>query len=164
MMSFKNIAGVCLMVLIAVSCNQQRKAAQKVGSDLQRTSIFPKGEKITNNNFVGSAWLHQMVQPDSLNQIAVGSVTFEPRARTKWHYHPSGQILLATGGVGYYQEKGSQKRLLRKGDVVKCPPNVPHWHGASHDQQFIQIAITSSQNGPTVWLLPVSNEEYNSNQ
>jgi quercetin dioxygenase-like cupin family protein len=160
-MNFKKIAGVCLMGLIAVACNQQRKAAQTIGSNLQGTSIFPKGEKITNNNFIGNVWLHQMVQPDSLNQTAVGNVTFEPGARTKWHLHPNGQILLATGGVGYYQEKGSPKRLLRKGDVVKCPPNVPHWHGASRDQQFIQIAITSSQNGPTVWLHPVLDEEYN---
>jgi quercetin dioxygenase-like cupin family protein len=125
------------------------------------TTVFPKGEKITNDNFIGNAWLHQVVQPDSLNQIAVGSVTFEPGARTKWHLHPDGQILLATGGVGYYQEKGSPKRLLHKGDVVKCPSNVPHWHGASPGQQFIQIAITSSQNGPTVWLHSVSDEEYN---
>jgi quercetin dioxygenase-like cupin family protein len=124
------------------------------------TTVFPKGAKITNDNFTGNAWLYQMVSPDSVNQIAVGNVTFEAGARTKWHYHPNGQILLATEGVGYYQEKGSPKKLLRKGDIVKCPPNVPHWHGASKDQMFIQIAITSSQSGPTVWLQSVSDEEY----
>ena len=124
--------------------------------------IFPKGEKITNNNFIGNAWLRQLVATDSNNNIQVGSVTFEPGARTKWHLHPAGQILLATGGLGYYQEKGSSKRLLREGDVVTCPPNVPHWHGASPDQQFIQIAITNTQNGATVWMQPVTGEEYNS--
>lgn len=160
-MDFKTIAGICLMGLIAVSCNQQKKVSRTVVSEAQGTSVFPKGEKITNDNFVGNAWLYQAVQSDSLNQTAVGSVTFEPGARTKWHLHPAGQILIATGGVGYYQEKGSPKRLLRKGDVVKCPPNVPHWHGASRDQQFVQISITSSQNGPTVWQQAVSDEEYN---
>lgn len=65
-------------------------------------------------------------------------------------------------GTGYYQEKGSSKRLLRKGDVVKCPPNVPHWHGASRDQKFIQVAITNTQNGSTVWLQRVTDEEYRS--
>ena len=90
----------------------------------------------------------------------LGNVTFEPGARTNWHFHPGGQILLVTGGAGYYQEKGSPKKLLRKGDVVKCPPDVPHWHGASRNQKFIQIAITNTQNGPTVWLQKVSDEEY----
>jgi 4-carboxymuconolactone decarboxylase len=126
-----------------------------------RNAIFPRGEKIENDNFIGNAWLQPLVTSDSLNPTAVGNVTFEPGARTKWHLHPGGQILLATGGVGYYQERGSRKRILRKEDVVKCPPNVPHWHGASGDQPFIQIAITSSQYGSTVWMQPVTNEEYN---
>ena len=90
----------------------------------------------------------------------MGNVTFAPGARTNWHYHPAGQILMVTGGLGYYQEKGSPKRLLRKGDVVKCPPNILHWHGASRDQEFIQIAISNIQNGPVVWLDPVTDEVY----
>ncbi|MDE3144973.1 MAG: carboxymuconolactone decarboxylase family protein [Bacteroidota bacterium] len=123
--------------------------------------IFEKGQKIDNDNFVGTAWLNQLIRSDSRNKIQVGSVTFEPGARTKWHLHPSGQILIALDGLGYYQEKGSPKRLLHKGDVVQCPANVPHWHGASPGQHFIQIAITNTQNGPTVWLETVTDEEYN---
>lgn len=122
--------------------------------------IFPQGQPINNENFTGAAWLSQLIQGDSTNNIQVGNVTFEPGARTKWHYHPDGQVLLVTAGTGYYQEQGSTKRILRKGDVVKCPPNLPHWHGASIDDSFIQVAITSSRNGPTVWLQPVSEEEY----
>lgn len=160
-MSMKKVAGVCLFGLMVISCKAQNQVARKVVTDPQGTGIFPKGDKITNDNFVGNAWLYQAVRTDSVNQTAVGSVTFEQGARTKWHFHPAGQILIATSGVGYYQEKGSPKRLLRKGDVVKCLPNVLHWHGASHDHHFIQIAITSSQNGPTVWMQQVSDEEYN---
>lgn len=124
-------------------------------------TIFPKGEKITNGNFTGNAWLQQLVLPDSSNQAMVGNVSFEPNARTNWHLHPGGQILLVLDGTGYYQEKGSLKRVLRKGDVVKCPPNVPHWHGAVPNDSFIQLAITASQNGPTIWLQPVTDLEYN---
>ena len=51
--------------------------------------------------------------------------------------------------------------VLRKGGVAKCPANVPHWHGASADQKFIQIAITGREKGETVWLQPVTDEEYN---
>ena len=123
--------------------------------------IFPRGEKITNNNFIGNAWLYQMIMPDSLNPIQVGSVTFEPGARTNWHLHPGGQILLITGGTGYYQEKGSPKRIIKKGDVVKCPAKVPHWHGATKDDMLIQIAITNTHKGAPVWLEPITDEEYN---
>lgn len=103
-----------------------------------------------------------LMDADSLNSTSVGNVTFEPGARSNWHLHPQGQILLVTNGVGYYQEKGQSKKILRKGDVIKCPPNVPHWHGASPDSEFIQVAITGRENGPTVWLGPVTDEEYNS--
>ena len=150
---------VCLCVL-ALSC-KNGKDKNGFANSQNREHIFPKGQIITNENFTGTAWLQPLVTSDSTNSIQVGNVTFEPGTRTKWHSHPGGQILLATGGLGYYQEKGSPKRILRKGDVVKCPPNLPHWHGASRDNEFIQIAITSSQNGATVWLQPVTDEEYN---
>jgi alkylhydroperoxidase/carboxymuconolactone decarboxylase family protein YurZ/quercetin dioxygenase-like cupin family protein len=125
-------------------------------------TVFSKGARITNTNFTGNAWLETLVGNDSIYKTQVGNVTFEPGARSKWHLHPGGQILLAIGGTGYYQEKGSSRRLLRKGDVVKCPPNTPHWHGASPDEPFIQVAITPTTNGQTVWLKPVTEEEYNS--
>ncbi len=124
--------------------------------------IFSRGEKITNNNFIGTAHLYQMIMPDSLNQTMVGCVTFEPGARSNWHRHPAGQILVIVDGTGYYQEQGSPKRIIKKGESIKCPPNIPHWHGASKNEQLIQIAITNNQNGPTVWLQPVTEEEYNS--
>ena len=121
--------------------------------------IFPRGEPITNDTFVGTAWLTMLVTADSTNHTAVGNVTFEPGARTNWHRHPAGQIVLVTGGVGYYQEQGRPKKILRKGDVVVWPPQVPHWHGASSDSVFVQLAITGREKGPTEWLQAVS-EEY----
>jgi len=127
---------------------------------LDNEIIFSTGEKINSDHFVGSAWLNQLMKSDSVNKIQVGNVTFEPGARTKWHYHPAGQILLALDGLGYYQEKGSAKRMLRKGDVVKCPPNIPHWHGAAPNEKFVQVAITSIDNGATVWMQAITEEEY----
>jgi 4-carboxymuconolactone decarboxylase len=124
--------------------------------------IFSAGEKINNDNFIGSVWLNQLIQSDSSNTLQIGNVTFEPGSRTNWHLHPAGQILIITDGIGYYQEKGSAKRIIKKGDVVKCPPNIPHWHGASKNEQLVQIAVTSMQNGTTVWLQQVTEEEYES--
>jgi quercetin dioxygenase-like cupin family protein len=143
-----------------VSCSNSDTQDTTIQSSKPEAIIFPIGEKITNDNFVGAAWLTMLITSDSINTNSVGSVTFEPGARTNWHEHPAGQIIIATAGEGYYQEEGSPKRVLHKGDVVKCPPNVPHWHGAGPDQDFIQIAITGRQNGPTEWSEPVTEEEY----
>ena len=151
-----NAANEVLQNALGKKWNKPEAAAKRADT------IFSTGQKITNNNFTGTAYLHQMVMSDSTNKVQVGNVTFEPGARSNWHYHPDGQILLITGGTGYYQEKGSPKKKIRKGDVVNCPPNIPHWHGASPDDKFIQVAITPTQNGSTVWLVPVTDEEYNS--
>lgn len=130
---------------------------------LDSDKIYPRGEKITNPVFTGTAWLEMLVTADEVNRNSVGVVTFEPKARTFWHQHPNGQIILALSGKGYYQEKGSAKKILKKGDVAKCPANTPHWHGASPEEEFVQIAITSRIDGPTQWFNAVSNKEYTSN-
>ena len=160
-MTFKNIAGIFLIGMIVYACKQQNGSAQTTQTAWQEANIFPKGEKITNENFTGTAYLQPLMDADSLNSISVGNVTFEPGARSKWHSHPAGQILLVTDGVGYYQEKGQPKKLLRKGDVIKCPPNIAHWHGASADTAFVQVAITGREKGETNWMEKVSDEEYN---
>ena len=159
-MNIKNIGLLVLFAGVILSCSQQNDYVQSIRSESATSLVFPKGEKITNDNFSGTAWLQNLVSADSINQNSVGSVTFEPGARTNWHLHPGGQIILAIEGEGYYQEKGEVKRILRKGDVVKCPANIPHWHGASVDKTFIQVAITGRENGPTEWLDPVTDEEY----
>lgn len=147
------------LVLFLSSCSNMEKAKEK--NDQMEKTIFQKGEKITNDNFTGTAWLAQLVPNDSVMNMQVGNVTFEPGARTKWHSHPGGQILLVTAGTGYYQEKGSPKKILRSGDVVRCPPDLPHWHGASSNDTFIQLAITNTVNGPTAWLESVTDSAYN---
>lgn len=160
MKRYKNVMIMAVIAVIIASCNQSTRKEQTNANTMDNEIIFSKGEKITNNNFIGTAWLNSLVEADSINQNALGSVTFEPGARTNWHSHPTGQIILALSGEGYYQEKGSPKKIVHKGDVVKCPPNVPHWHGASANREFIQVAITSRQNGPTEWMHPVTEEEY----
>lgn len=123
--------------------------------------VFQRGEKVNSPNFTGgTVWLKNLVDADSVNQTAVGSVTFQAGARTRWHSHPAGQIILAIDGEGYYQEDGKEKVVVKKGEVMKCPSDVPHWHGASADSHFVQVAITGRQKGETVWLEEVTDEEY----
>lgn len=105
------------MLALTVSCNSSGE--NTAANHLQHTDVlFPKGEEVTNANFTGKTWLKTLVEADSLNENSVGNVTFEPGSRTRWHLHPGGQILLATGGIGYYQEKGSPVKILHKGDVI----------------------------------------------
>jgi quercetin dioxygenase-like cupin family protein len=131
-------------------------------NNLTESVIFPKGGKITNDYFIGTAWLKMLVSNDSTFNCPIGNVTFEPGARNNWHKHPGGQILLVTGGKGYYQEEGKPVRAIKEGDVVQIHPNVKHWHGTTPDSWFVHIAISpNSQKGDAEWLEPVTDEEYN---
>jgi quercetin dioxygenase-like cupin family protein len=123
--------------------------------------IFPKGEKLANDHFAGIAWLQILVPDDSTLHCPIFNVTFEPGARNNWHKHPGGQILLVTGGKGYYQEEGRPAQVLHTGDVVTIRPDIKHWHGAAPDNRLTHIAIsTNAQRGDAEWLEPVTDEEY----
>jgi quercetin dioxygenase-like cupin family protein len=128
-----------------------------------QSSIFPKGEKASPEYFSGTAWIQLLVPNDAALNCQVANVVFEPGARNNWHTHPGGQILVATNGIGYYQEKGKAIQLLHAGDVVSIAPGIVHWHGASTDTEFTRIAINpNTQKGIVAWLERVSEEEYNS--
>ncbi len=102
------------------------------------------------------------VPNDTIYNTSMGNVTFEPKARTNWHQHPGGQILLVTDGTGYYQEKGKPALKIQKGDVVKIPPYAEHWHGAAPETGLTHLAISvNNDEGSVVWLNPVTEEEYN---
>ncbi|MEI6748724.1 MAG: cupin domain-containing protein [Bacteroidota bacterium] len=156
----KNILKICLILLsiLFVACNnKQFEKPVEHNTEL----VFPTGDKITNNNFTGTAWLQMLVNNDSIYNTSIGNVTFEPRARTNWHKHPGGQILLVTDGIGYYQEKGKPALRIQKGDVVKIPTDTEHWHGAAPDNSLTHIAISpNTDKGSVVWLQAVTDEEY----
>ncbi|WP_025761764.1 cupin domain-containing protein [Dyadobacter tibetensis] len=146
-----------LLTLTHIYVNAQAKNVEPQGS----TAIFPKGELVPASNFTGTAWVHPLIPADSIFNIPVSSVTFEPGARSFWHSHGGGQGIIAIDGVGFYQEKGKPIQILRKGDAVKCPPDTPHWHGASPDTHFVQLAVTPNHaNGRVKWLQPVTSAEY----
>ena len=132
-------------------------------ADFTVKDVFPKGNKLPDTpNFTGDAWLEMLVTKADSMDCTVGNVTFAPGVRNSWHSHPGGQILLCTSGEGRYQEKGKPVQVLRPGDVVKIAPNVVHWHGAAPDSEFTHIAVGPQQSkGGSVWLEPVTDEEYN---
>jgi quercetin dioxygenase-like cupin family protein len=147
--------------IVRVVRAKERKMTES--NELSENLIFPKGEKVVSENFIGGVWLEMLVDNDDTFNCPIYNVTFEPGARNSWHTHPGGQILLVTSGRGYYQEKGKPARVIQTGNVIKIYPDVDHWHGAAVDSQLSHIGITTNpQKGDAVWLEPVSEEEYKS--
>ena len=148
-----------LTILFFFSCTKQgeEKSIDKL------EFIFPKGEKGSAENFTGNAWNPGLVANDTLYNTVIGNVYFEPGARSNWHIHPAGQILIITDGVGYHQIKGQSRQTIRKGDVIKCPPKVKHWHGATENTSLTQLYILpKTENGIVTWLEPVTDDQYKS--
>ncbi|MGK7392716.1 MAG: (R)-mandelonitrile lyase [Candidatus Cyclobacteriaceae bacterium M2_1C_046] len=158
-----NLKYIAVLFLVAISCKQQNGAVTLSNDqEPQREAVFSKGEKIQSDNFTGDVWLEMFIRDDSTLYTALGNVTFGPGARTNWHLHPGGQVLMVTDGLGYYQERGKEKIEIRKGDVISCKPNVEHWHGASAKESMTHMAMSlNTQNGGAKWLQPVTDEEYN---
>ena len=129
------------------------------------TTVFARGAKndAYAKYFVGQSYLNML----SLEQVVIGNVTFEPGCRNNWHIHHAdkggGQILLVTGGRGYYQEWGKEARELLPGDVVNIPSGVKHWHGAAPNSWFAHLAIeVPGENSRNEWCEPVAEKEYKS--
>ncbi|NDJ55897.1 cupin domain-containing protein [Enterobacteriaceae bacterium 4M9] len=122
--------------------------------------IFPKGPKneAYAQYFQGTSYLNML----STEGVKVGNVVFEPGCRNHWHiHHKGGQILLVTGGHGWYQQWNQPARRLHAGDVVNIPAGAKHWHGAAADSWFAHIAIeVPAEGGSTEWLEPVSEQDY----
>ena len=155
----KSLLTTVLAAIVLVTSCSEKKPTMENKNELQ--SIFPKGQKGAAANFTGNAYHYSLVDNDSTYNTVVGNVYFEPGARSNWHTHPSGQILIITDGVGYHQIKGQPVQTIRKGDVVKCPPNVEHWHGAIKDTGLQQLYIVpNTQKGIVNWLEQVTDHEY----
>ncbi|MCC8107961.1 MAG: carboxymuconolactone decarboxylase family protein [Planctomycetes bacterium] len=122
--------------------------------------IFPRGEENSAyaQYFIGTSYLTALTTAG----VPISNVTFEPGCRNNWHiHHKGGQILLVTGGRGWYQEEGKLAQKLLAGDVVTIPAGVKHWHGAARDSWFVHLAVTVPAEGASnEWLEPVSDEEY----
>ena len=111
--------------------------------------------------FTGSVRIDPLFEPKEPARAAAALVTFEPGARTAWHTHPLGQRLIVTSGLGWTQVEGGAVQELRPGDVVWCPPNVRHWHGATPGTAMSHIAVQESLNGKVVdWMEKVTDDQY----
>jgi 4-carboxymuconolactone decarboxylase len=113
-------------------------------------------------NFTGSVRVEMLFEALDPSHASGGSVSFEPGARTAWHSHPRGQILIVTAGTGRVQRWGDPIEEIRAGDVVRIPAGQKHWHGASPHASMTHLAITEHRDGTAVqWMEKVNDDQYN---
>ena len=111
--------------------------------------------------FTGAVRIDPLFQASPPARAAGNAVTFEPGARTAWHTHPLGQILIVTAGCGRVQRLGGPVEEIRPGDVVWFEPGEKHWHGAAPTTAMTHIAIQEQLDGKRVeWLEKVTDEQY----
>ena len=167
-------ATVMSLSLLAVAfayANQARAAsgsdAPRVASseDSQTISITRSGSQPSGKGpaeyFTGSVRVDPLFKANDPSRTSGALVTFEPGARSAWHTHPLGQILIVTTGTGWIQQWGDQIEEIRQGDVVWIPPGQKHWHGATATTGMTHIAIQEHLDGKRVeWMEKVSDEQY----
>jgi quercetin dioxygenase-like cupin family protein len=114
-----------------------------------------KPAETVTSTFTGTGWRDRVLRDDAVN---VGRILFAPAARTHWHSHEHGQLLVITGGQGLICTSDQAVRVS-EGDIVWTAPGVTHWHGACADHH---LAHTAASFGAVTWHGPVSDEDYTS--
>ena len=119
------------------------------------------GFKGDSKIFSGEVSVKTLFKSGDYRNYGGGEVTFSPRARTAWHTHPAGQTLIVTQGTIYTGTKNGITQIAKPGDVVLCPSDTEHWHGAGLTEKGVHIALTHDKDGKNVtWLELLSDEEY----
>ncbi len=112
-------------------------------------------------HFTGSVRVQRLFEVKAPGRTGGALVTFEPGARTAWHTHPLGQILIVTEGAGWIQQWDSPVQEIRQGDVVRIAPGQKHWHGATPTSKMAHIALQEQLDGKVVeWMEKVSDDQY----
>lgn len=111
--------------------------------------------------FSGEVNVKMLFKKESWRNFSGGLVQFSPKARSAWHFHPAGQTLIVTKGTIYTGTKDGIVSLAKEGEVISCPPNVEHWHGAGLESSGEHIALTQYKDDSNViWGEKVSDTEY----
>ena len=136
--------------------NQDRRPTMEITRKADQTTTEGSAEY-----FTGRVTISGQFQREAPSRLGGAIVRFEPGARTAWHVHPLGQTLIVTEGVGWTQIEGGPKLEFHAGDILWCPPEHKHWHGATPHAAMTHIAIQESQNGsPVTWMEHVTDEQY----
>lgn len=126
--------------------------------------VLSPGEKPESgpaSNFTGAVTASSRFKGTGGSKLYGATVTFANGARTRWHTHPLGQLLIVTQGHGWVQAEGDPVREVKAGDVIWTGPGVKHWHGATRRSAMTHVGVSEAVEGKSVtWLQPVSDEQY----
>lgn len=145
------------------SCASAERGAVNSPADAQQLIVAGSQPSTTgsNDHFTGRADVDPLSPASPGINASTAYVTFEPGARSAWHTHPGGQVLVVTAGAGLTQQWGGPVQEIHPGDVVRCPPGVKHWHGAAPTSAMTHLAVTGSVDSQTVtWMEKVTDEQY----
>jgi len=164
----KLIVASFLALSLLVSASAQSNQASTVSAvvqDSQTIKITRSGTLASQQgpaeNFTGSVSIQFLEQARPPARTSSALVTFQPGARTAWHSHPLGQILIVTAGAGRVQRWGDAIDEIKQGDIVWIPPGQKHWHGASPTSSMSHIAIVEALDGKSAdWMEKVSDAQY----
>lgn len=155
---------ITIAVVISL-CTLVSDAASQTPKDEGAVQILRSGSRPSQQapaeHFTGSVRVDPLFQAIAPARASSSLVTFEPGARTAWHTHPLGQILIVTAGTGRVQRWGDPVEEIRQGDVVWIPPGQKHWHGAAPNSSMAHIGIVEQLDGKSVeWMEKVSDAQY----
>lgn len=125
------------------------------------SSFLDEGSKAPNTHYIGEAWLNALVQNDDDLGYNITKATFKANSTLDWHKHSSPQVLIIVEGQGYYQERGKEPVILKKGDIIKCAMGIEHWHSSTKESDVTYLALYSGEQ-PTTWTEVISKEYYDS--
>lgn len=91
--------------------------------------------------------------------LTIARRRFEAGARTYWHSHPRGQLLLVEQGRMRTQKRGGRMQELGQGGTDYTAADVVHWHGAAPEQALVQINAGFG-GGPAKWFEEVTADDY----
>lgn len=160
----RSYAAIAIYVLVLALSVQSQTSKDQEAIRIIRSGSHPSRQG-SEENFTGSVRVDPLFEAKAPARMSGALVTFEPGARTAWHTHPLGQILIVTAGNGWVQQWSGHVQEIREGDVVWIPPDIKHWHGAAAGMSMAHIAIVESLNGKAVeWREKVNDEQYGHSQ
>jgi 4-carboxymuconolactone decarboxylase len=153
-------ATVLLMLTSTVTHAQDQGAKEGNSIRIWRSGSQPS-RQADAEHFTGSVRVDPLFPVSEPGRTTGSLVTFDAGARTAWHTHPLGQILIVTAGEGRVQAWGEPVEIIRKGDVVWISAGQKHWHGAAPNASVAHIAIVEQVDGGSVtWMNKVTDGQY----
>src|SRR5215217_8144619 len=106
------------LVLLLIAGITPTAGAEQL-TEANAVQISRNGSRPSGNggpkNFTGAVRLAPLCAATAPSRMSGGSVTFEPSARSNWHTHPVGQVLIVTAGLGWVQQWGAEIQEVRPG-------------------------------------------------